>query len=268
MKKTDKGRLPRFVPVFRETLESPAWKATSFGARLLFIALKTFYNYKSDNNGKLYLAQRKAAEIIGSDKDSVARWFRELEYYRFIVKTRNGHLGFEGKGQAAHWRLTEVGLRGERPTHEFLFWNGVKFADQEHSEKNRKGFRIPSGKSGHSVRKIRTVVSRKSGHSRGKVSGKSGQRDRGDPSGKSGQSNSYYHLGGVGGALTEEETTNLTLPLMTVVEGGKTGSRTEGSSQVCVQCGGPIFRYKNGQHPVWLHRFCRRYWLHAQGAAS
>lgn len=179
MKNKDKGRLPSFVPLFRETLDSPGWKALSFGARLLYIALKGFYNFKSDNNGKLYLAQRKAADLIGADKDSVPRWFRELEFYGFIVKTRRSHLGFEGKGQAAHWRLTEVGLRGERPTHEFLFWNGVRFTDQEHTEKNRNKNRIPYGKSGHGARKIRTVVSGKSGQSAGKVYGKSRQRDGG-----------------------------------------------------------------------------------------
>ena len=141
MKNKEKGRLPPFVPLFRETLDCPAWKATSFPARLLYVALKGFFNYKSDNNGKLYLAQRKAADLIGADKSHVARWFRELEFYGFIVKTSRAHLGFEGKGQAAHWRLTEVGLRGERPTHEFLFWDGVKFTDQKHRNKNQNPVR-------------------------------------------------------------------------------------------------------------------------------
>lgn len=161
MKKEDKGRLPPFIPLFKETLECPAWKATSFPARLLFIALKSFYNHKTDNNGKLFLSHRKAAELIGADKGHVARWFRELEYYGFIKLTKRAFLGFEGKGQAPRWRLTEVGFRGtkgdERPTHEFLFWDGVKFSDQEHRKKNR----IPSAKSVQGVRPKRTVVSAK-----------------------------------------------------------------------------------------------------------
>lgn len=271
MKNSHKGRLPPFVPVFRETLESKAWKAMSFGARLLFISLKSFYNYKSDNNGKLFLPHRKAADLIGADKSHVARWFRELEFYGFIVKTKRAYLGFEGKGQAPRWRLTEIGLRdGQRPTHEFLFWDGTPFTDQ--SQRNK--FRIPSAKSGQGVRKKRTVVSAKSGQSDGKVSAKSGQITGTSPSAKSGQNN-YLPLGWrVGGALDEEEATDLTLPLMSVVEGGKGGSRTAGSSEVCAHCGrngeaGQIFKYKqSGSRPVWLHRPCRlRYWQ-THGAAS
>lgn len=208
-KQDDKGRLAPFIPVLKETWESPAWKATSFPARLLFIALKSFYNYKSDNNGKLFLSHRKAAEIIGADKGHVARWFRELEYYGFIKLTKRAFLGFEGKGQAPRWRLTEVGLRGERPTHEFLFWDGVKFTDQERRKKNR----IPSAQSVQGVRPKRTVVSAKSGQLGGKVSAKSGQITGPRVSAKSGQNN-YIPLGWrVGGCLSEAEATNLTLPL-------------------------------------------------------
>jgi hypothetical protein len=37
--KRDKGRLPAFVPLLKETLASPAWKAMSHGARSLFPTL-------------------------------------------------------------------------------------------------------------------------------------------------------------------------------------------------------------------------------------
>src|SRR5262245_59131202 len=36
----DKGRLPPFVPVDLEMMNSPAWRATSFGARWLYMHLK------------------------------------------------------------------------------------------------------------------------------------------------------------------------------------------------------------------------------------
>jgi len=211
MKNKDKGRLPPFIPILKETWESPAWKALSFGARLLYIALKGLYNNQFHNNGRIFLSHRRAAEVIGSDKDPIAGWFRELQFFGFIVKTRNGYLGFDGKGQAPRWRLTEVSFMKDPPTRDFMRWNGAKFTDQEN--------RIPSGNSGQGVRKKRTVVSGKNGHSMEQVSGKSGQRDGPRCPEKADKSN--IPLGGAGGALSEEQATSLTLPLMTVLEGGK-----------------------------------------------
>jgi hypothetical protein len=99
MKNKDKGRLPPFVPLFRETLDSPAWKALSFGARLLYIALKSMYNGQFHNNGRIFLAHRKASEVIGAAKSSVAIWFHELEFYGFIKMVKRSYLGFDGKAK-------------------------------------------------------------------------------------------------------------------------------------------------------------------------
>jgi hypothetical protein len=126
-KRRDKGRLPSFVPLLKDTLASPAWKAMSHGARSLYIALKLRYSSNFKNNGRLYLSQRDAAEEIGSHTNQVARWFRELEYHGFIVKTRGGSLGVDGKGKAPHWRLTEVGYMTDPPTRDFMRWNGITF---------------------------------------------------------------------------------------------------------------------------------------------
>jgi hypothetical protein len=57
----------------------------------------------------------------------IARWFRELQHYGFIVMTRPGWLGVEGRGRAPRWRLTELGYQRKLPKRNFLRWNGVKF---------------------------------------------------------------------------------------------------------------------------------------------
>ena len=202
MKNKDKGRLPPFVPLLKDTLECPAWKAASFGARWLYVALKSHYNAQFHNNGRIYLSCRKAAEIIGADKGSVAVWFCELQFYGFIAMVSRGHLGINGKGQAPRWRLTEVAYMKDPPTRDFMRWDGVLFQNEK--------FRIPYGKSVQGVRKIRTVVYGKSVHSMEQVYGKSVQRK-----GSKCTENPYKSslpLGGVGGALTEEEVTNLSLP--------------------------------------------------------
>ena len=123
-----KDRLPPFVPVLTATLDSPAWKATSHGARSLYIALKRRYSSNFKNNGKVYLSQRDAAREIGTDTSQVARWFRELEHFGFIVMTSPGSLGVDGRGKAPHWRLTELGYMSEMPTRDFDRWAGQQFS--------------------------------------------------------------------------------------------------------------------------------------------
>jgi hypothetical protein len=136
-KRKDKGRLPPFVPVDLEVMNSPAWKATSFGARWLYMHLKRRWSFKQRNNGRLYLSQRDAQKEMGCNcRDSISRWFRELQHYGFIVMTDPGGLGVDGKGRAPHWRLTEAEWPGGRngntwmlPTKDYLKWDGTVFQD-------------------------------------------------------------------------------------------------------------------------------------------
>ncbi len=123
----EKERHGDFVAVLRDTLDSPAWKAMSHGARSLFLALKRRYSTNFKNNGRIYLSQRDAAKEIGSHHNQVCRWFRELQHFGFIVQTTPGSLGVEGMGKAPHWRLTELGYMGNPPTRDFLRWNGEPF---------------------------------------------------------------------------------------------------------------------------------------------
>src|SRR6516165_10041504 len=132
----DKGRLPPFVPVDLEMMNSPAWRATSFGARWLYMHLKRRWSFKQKNNGRIFLSHLDAVKEMGGTPDSISRWFRELQHYGFIVMTEPGCLGVDGKGKAPHWRLTEAEWSGGRngntwmlPTKNYLKWDGTKFRD-------------------------------------------------------------------------------------------------------------------------------------------
>jgi hypothetical protein len=129
MKRKDKGRLPPFVPLHISTMETPAWKALSMGARVLYLQLKRHHLVGiKNNNGKIFLSQRDALEELGiSDRHSVARWFCELQHFGFIVQTQGGCLGVNGKGKAPHWRLTELPTLGVRETQDYLKWDGRPF---------------------------------------------------------------------------------------------------------------------------------------------
>jgi hypothetical protein len=128
-KHKDKGRLPPFVPLHISTMETPAWKALSMGARVLYAQIKRHHFVGAkNNNGKIYLSERTAQEEIGGGtRDSIRRWFRELQHYGFIVQTEGGCLGVDGKGKAPHWRLTELPTLTERETQDYLKWDGTPF---------------------------------------------------------------------------------------------------------------------------------------------
>jgi hypothetical protein len=99
-RKQDKGRLAPFVPLLKDTLSTPAWRAMSHGARSLYVALKLRYSQNFKNNGKLYLSQRNAAQELNSHHAQIGRWFRELQHFGFIVMMVPGHLGVESPALA------------------------------------------------------------------------------------------------------------------------------------------------------------------------
>ena len=128
------NRLPPFVPLLNDTLDAPAWRAMSHGARVLYVAIRRRYSPNVHNNGRIFLSQRQARKEIGGGFTQIARWFRELQHYGFIVQTAPGCLGVEGRGKAPHWRLTELGHLKELPSRDFMRWNGTKFATGKNSE--------------------------------------------------------------------------------------------------------------------------------------
>jgi hypothetical protein len=128
-KKEDKGRLPPFVALLKDTMKSPAWRAMSHGARSLYVSLKAHYSNTLHNNGRVFISQRTASLELGSGTNQVARWFRELQHYGFIVMTTPGGLGFDGKGKAPHWRLTECSYMHDPPTRDFNRWDGKTFSN-------------------------------------------------------------------------------------------------------------------------------------------
>ena len=125
----DKGRLASFVPLFRHTIKTAAWRALSAGARATFIALKTNYNTYAQN--AVFLSSRDGAKELGVCKDTVLKWEHELEHYGFIIQVQGAHLGVSGTGKAAHYRLTDCRFAGQPPTYDFQNWDGVPYDPQK-----------------------------------------------------------------------------------------------------------------------------------------
>ena len=142
-----KGHLPPFVPLIRTTLAVPAWKQLSYGARSLYVVLRSYLRVDALNNGKVFRSYREAANDLGTKSTrSVQRWFRELQHYGFIRMTTGHCLGVDGEGLAPHWQLTECPTFDNKgahfaPTRDFDRWDGTLFDDPAKKTKSP----IPKG---------------------------------------------------------------------------------------------------------------------------
>jgi hypothetical protein len=126
MKRTRKIKGP-FVPLPLTILDTPAWRATDFIARALWIELRRKLRNDGLNNGKIWLSCRDAAEKIGGNKDTIARRYAELEHYGFLRKTTEGFLGVDGCGIAPHYRFTDLAHGTHPATRDYEKWDGSIF---------------------------------------------------------------------------------------------------------------------------------------------
>jgi hypothetical protein len=121
------GRLPPFVPLIKATMATPAWRAMSLGARMLYVELRGRLSNDLSNNGTVFLSDRDAAKDLGVTPGTVVRYYAEIEHYGFLRKTCGGFLGSDGRGIAAHYRFTEFAHGTHPPTRDFEKWDGELF---------------------------------------------------------------------------------------------------------------------------------------------
>ncbi|MBX3496647.1 MAG: hypothetical protein KF769_10430 [Parvibaculum sp.] len=98
-----------FTKIHRSVMETPAWPALSPVAQALYLWLK--FEWRGDhfnNNGKIRLSCRQAADRVGVSINTAARAFRDLQAKGFIVVTVMGALGTEGLARGPSYELTEL----------------------------------------------------------------------------------------------------------------------------------------------------------------
>jgi hypothetical protein len=113
-----------FVQLFIDSLDAPAWREMSVGARVLYLALKRRYNRKTQQ--AVFLSARNAAQEVKLNKDSVRHKYLELEHYGFIRCVKPARFG-NTKGKAALYQLTDEPFDGKPPSMDFVHWNGIPF---------------------------------------------------------------------------------------------------------------------------------------------
>ncbi len=83
-----RNRLPPFVPIFVEMLDSPAWQLVGNPARVAYLHIKK--QAKSDNPGELIFPYSEAEKLM--TRKTYSKAIRELEEFGFIKRTQRGGL--------------------------------------------------------------------------------------------------------------------------------------------------------------------------------
>ena len=152
-----KTRAEHWTKMLRLTMEEPAWQALSTTAQALYPWLKfEWHGPKANNNGKIRLSLRQAAEKMGiKNLDTVGRAFHDLQAKGFIVQTEPAQLGFEGAACGPAYEITEL----RSPAHDrerklYRDWRpGLDFLVPKANANN------PSGRNGR--RRVGNVVTLK-----------------------------------------------------------------------------------------------------------
>ncbi|MEM9714940.1 MAG: hypothetical protein AAF826_00330 [Pseudomonadota bacterium] len=113
------------VTVLRlDVMSTHAWRALSLPAQALYPWIKLEWRgAKFNNNGKLRLSVRQAAECMGCNIKTVMRAFQELQAKGFIIQTEGACLGTEGMGKAPAYELTEIVPEGQKGPGKQLYAN-------------------------------------------------------------------------------------------------------------------------------------------------
>lgn len=97
--------------MFRTEMETPAWRALSTTAQALYPWLKLEWRGpQNNNNGRIRLSTRQAAERLGVTLNTAAKAFHELQAKGFIRVTEMAQLGTGGEARSPAFELTEIGM--------------------------------------------------------------------------------------------------------------------------------------------------------------
>ncbi|MEM6550404.1 MAG: helix-turn-helix domain-containing protein [Pseudomonadota bacterium] len=107
-------RVEHWTKMIRPTMQCDAWRALSTTAQALYPWIKLEWRgERANNNGKLRLSVRQAAEALGVGRDTAARAFHDLQAKGFLVQTETAQLGIGGEAKSPTYEMTELALPGQ-----------------------------------------------------------------------------------------------------------------------------------------------------------
>lgn len=111
--KRNENKSEHWTKMVRPLMQTDAWRALSTSAQALYPWLKfEWRGPKANNNGKLRLSVRQAANCLGCNRKTAARAFHDLQAKGFIVQTEGACLGIGGEAKSPSYEVTELALPG------------------------------------------------------------------------------------------------------------------------------------------------------------
>lgn len=99
-----------WTKMLRHTMETPAWRALSTNAQALYPWLKLEWHGKdNNNNGKIRLSVRQAADRLGVSINTAMKAFHELQAKGFLIVKETACLGIGGNAKGHSFVITELG---------------------------------------------------------------------------------------------------------------------------------------------------------------
>ena len=117
------GKEPSHVRIYHRQMRSAAWRHLSPSAIKTLLALASLE--RGDNNGEVYLSDRKGAEMTGMSRNTVRKSLAELIDKGFLYCSERG--GFSRKVQHAAcygltWAAGPKGTPWRAPSHAYEQW--------------------------------------------------------------------------------------------------------------------------------------------------
>ena len=131
----------KFAPVPLSLLDNDAYRALGSAAQALLTWFLLEWKGKNyNNNGKIMMSVRQAAEKISVTRDTAAKAIRDLQAKGFIVGRKGGSLGIEGHGKCPEYEITSIATPTGPASHLYKEWSeGNDFTVFKHAVKNSKG---------------------------------------------------------------------------------------------------------------------------------
>jgi len=111
--KRNEQKKEHYTVLVRNFMATPAWRALPSSAQALYPWLRLEWaGDKFNNNGKIKLSVRQAAECMGLNQKTVMRALHALQAKGFIHITEPARLGVTGEARSSRLELTEIPLPG------------------------------------------------------------------------------------------------------------------------------------------------------------
>lgn len=109
--KRNEAMAEHYTKMIRHNMETPAWRALSTTAQALYPWVKLEWKGpKNNNNGKIQLSVRQAADRLGINHKTAARAFHDLQAKGFLFVSEPACLGVKGDANAPRFEITELPL--------------------------------------------------------------------------------------------------------------------------------------------------------------